>query len=91
MNNTRQFFVSGRVQGVGFREATRKRADELGMAGWVRNLADGRVEVQASAGDDTLDTLERWLHDGPAPARVEHVESHAVEGTQSLPRPFAVR
>lgn len=91
MNNTRQFFVSGRVQGVGFREATRKRADELGLAGWVRNLADGRVEVQASAGDDRLDALARWLQDGPASAKVEHVDSHPVEQADSLPQPFAVR
>ena len=61
LKNTRQFLVSGRVQGVGFRDATRTRANELGLAGWVRNLSDGRVEVQAAGSGEKLDALADWL------------------------------
>ena len=57
----RRYRVSGRVQGVGFRDATRTRANELGLAGWVRNLSDGRVEVQAAGSGEKLDALADWI------------------------------
>ncbi|ERJ20532.1 Acylphosphatase protein [Salinisphaera shabanensis E1L3A] len=91
MKNTRQFLVSGRVQGVGFRDATRTRANELGLAGWVRNLSDGRVEVQAAGSGEKLNALADWLQDGPPSAKVEHVDTQYIESSDTAPEPFAVR
>lgn len=69
----RRFRVAGRVQGVGFRFATQRRAVELGLAGWVRNLADGSVEVQAEGESAALDELASWLQRGPSFARVDEL------------------
>ena len=71
---TRKWLISGRVQGVFFRESTRRQAEPLGLSGHALNLADGRVEVVASGPATALDELERWLQDGPEGARVESVE-----------------
>jgi acylphosphatase len=71
---TRRYLVSGRVQGVSFRAATRHRARELGIDGHARNLDDGRVEVVASASDTALAQLESFLWRGPTFARVDAVE-----------------
>lgn len=68
-----KFIVSGIVQGVYFRAATRVRAGELGLTGLARNLADGSVEVVASGSTEALRELERWLHEGPSAARVRSV------------------
>ena len=70
----RRFVVRGRVQGVGFRVATRRRALALGVVGHARNLPDGTVEVSAAGRADALDALARWLARGPAGARVDLVE-----------------
>jgi len=59
-----RFFISGRVQGVSFRAATRKEARRLGLHGYARNLDDGRVEVLAAGSEEALRELERWLHRG---------------------------
>ena len=66
--------VRGRVQGVGFRWFVRERARELGIGGWVRNRADGSVEVAAAAPDGTLAALRDALRDGPTGAHVDRVE-----------------
>jgi acylphosphatase len=70
---TRRYLVSGRVQGVSFRAATRHRAREIGVDGHARNLADGRVEVVASGSDGLLAQLESFLWRGPPLARVDAV------------------
>ncbi len=70
----RRFLVRGRVQRVGFRAATRRRAESLGLRGYARNLPDGRVEVVACGEPDAVDVLRRWLERGPALARVDAVE-----------------
>ena len=69
-----RFLVTGIVQGVFFRASTERRACELALPGYARNLADGRVEVVASGTPAALAALEAWLHDGPPSARVEKVE-----------------
>ncbi len=69
-----RFVVSGHVQGVGFRAATRSEALRRGVRGHARNLRDGRVEVIAFGSDEALDMLERWLQHGPDGARVQGVE-----------------
>jgi acylphosphatase len=69
-----RFHVSGVVQGVFFRASTQARARELGLTGWAKNLADGRVEVVAGGDAEAIDALERWLHRGPPGARVDAVE-----------------
>ena len=66
--------VRGRVQGVGFRAATAHEGRRLGLAGWVRNLPDGRVEVEAAGDAATVDRLVEWLRHGPAPARVTGID-----------------
>jgi acylphosphatase len=81
---TRGFRVSGRVQGVGFRQWTRKTAERLGLSGSVRNLPDGSVEVQAAGSAQGLRELEGALWDGPPAARVERVD--AVPARVDLPR-----
>jgi len=67
-------FISGRVQGVNFRAATRAKARELGLTGWARNLPDGRVEAVFEGETDALETMLAWCHQGPPPARVKRVE-----------------
>ena len=67
-------WVSGRVQGVYFRQSTETRARELGLVGWVRNLPDGRVEAIAEGSEDALEAWVAFCHVGPPAARVEHVE-----------------
>lgn len=66
--------VHGRVQGVGFRWATRERLAALGVEGEATNRADGTVEVVASGPPDAVDALVAWLRDGPTPGRVTRVD-----------------
>lgn len=68
-------FVSGKVQGVGFREATRRRAVELQVSGWTRNLSDGRVEVLAEGERASVEQLVVFLHEGPRSAEVRRVDA----------------
>jgi acylphosphatase len=70
----RRFLVTGRVQGVGFRWFVEREAHILGMAGWVRNNTDGRVEVFAQGTAEQLNALRARLHQGPRAARVDNVE-----------------
>ncbi|MBP8184582.1 MAG: acylphosphatase [Pseudomonas sp.] len=67
-------FVSGRVQGVGFRQHTDAHAQRLGLDGWVRNLADGRVEVLMEGAQAAVRELADWLEHGPQTAQVTAVE-----------------
>jgi acylphosphatase len=69
----RYYLVSGRVQGVFFRASTRETARELGIAGWVRNTSDGKVELLACGSEQQLRELERWLRQGPDNARVDEL------------------
>ena len=75
---TIHFYVSGRVQGVFFRAATRDQARLFGLTGWVRNTADGRVEGMVRGEVDRLAEFRRWLHSGPETARVLNVEWQEV-------------
>jgi acylphosphatase len=68
-----RLLVSGRVQGVGFREFTRRTAQRLGVGGWVRNLADGRVEVVGDGERSALDALIKAVSSGPPGALVREV------------------
>jgi len=63
-------YVEGKVQGVWFRASTEKKATELGITGWVRNLPDGRVEVLASGEKAKISELHEWLKRGPELAKV---------------------
>lgn len=69
-----KLLVSGRVQGVYFRMFTQRKAKQLGVNGYVRNLEDGRVEIVAEAEADLLDKMITWAHKGPITARVDQVE-----------------
>jgi acylphosphatase len=79
-----RFFVSGRVQGVGFRASTRYRALELGLVGYARNLADGRVEAFVQGAAKDIETFAKWLHVGPPLARVDDVQRVAAEPEQRI-------
>jgi acylphosphatase len=79
-----RFFVSGRVQGVGFRASTRYRALELGLAGYARNLADGRVEAFVQGAAKDIETFAKWLQIGPSLARVDDVQRVAAELEQRI-------
>lgn len=70
---TKQFFIYGRVQGVGFRYFTWKEAEKLGIKGTVRNRHDGSVEVIAQGSEAKLMVFEQWLNVGPRTAKVERV------------------
>jgi acylphosphatase len=70
----KRWYVSGTVQGIGFRAFAQQKATSLGVAGWARNLDDGRVEVYAVGTHDRLDNLAAALHTGPRMAEVCGVE-----------------
>ena len=65
--------VSGRVQGVFYRASTVRRAEELGLHGWVRNLPDGKVELVAAGEPQSIMNLVSWLWQGPLRAEVSAV------------------
>lgn len=77
--NCRLFRIEGRVQGVWFRESTRREAEPLGITGYAKNLADGSVEVLACGEPAALDRLADWLRQGPPMARVSTVDSRETE------------
>jgi len=70
--------VSGRVQGVCFRAETESQASRRGLTGWVRNLPDGRVEIQAFGPEPALDELRTWLKKGPPQAHVLKLDCEPV-------------
>jgi acylphosphatase len=82
--------VSGRVQGVFFRDSTRRRALELGLGGWVRNLPDGRVEAVFHGPRDACEQALEFVRVGPPGARVTDVKA-SWEEERDAPRPFEVR
>jgi acylphosphatase len=67
--------VSGQVQGVFFRDSTRQKAQELGLAGWVQNTPDGRVEALFEGPSDRVKEMVRWCEEGPQQASVENVDT----------------
>lgn len=86
----RRVIISGRVQGVFFRDTTRRRARELGLHGWVGNRADGRVEAVFQGPRAAVDAIVEWCHHGPPHARVTAVEVVAEEPAEPLTG-FSVR
>jgi acylphosphatase len=83
-------WVSGRVQMVFFRQSTHQTAREHGLAGWVRNLPDGRVEAIFEGGEPHVRELIAWCHQGPPAAQVERVEVR-WEAPQDEPGEFRIR
>ncbi len=65
--------ISGRVQGVWYRESTKKKAQSLALTGWVKNLPNGQVELKAFGAPKALQALKAWLHRGPPLAKVNEV------------------
>ena len=66
--------ISGKVQGVFYRAATKEKADELGVKGFVRNEPSGNVYIEAEAPEEILYKFVKWCNSGPARAQVQHVE-----------------
>lgn len=77
-------FISGRVQGVWFRQSTADKALAYGLNGWVRNLEDGRVELMAQGGENGLMQLEAWLSIGPELATVAEVKSEWIDNASNF-------
>lgn len=75
----RRVVVHGRVQGVWFRESARRRATELGVAGWVRNRGDGAVEAEIEGDAEAVEVLVTWFRHGPSGAQVERLEVEVRE------------
>ncbi len=73
--------VSGRVQGVFYRAATREKAAACGLTGWVKNRHDGRVEMVMEGDPSAIEEVIRWCHVGPPAAHVTDVEVEWGEAT----------
>ncbi len=71
----RRVVIDGRVQGVGFRASCARRAVDAGLAGWVRNLPDGRVEAVFEGPAPAVDAVVEWCRQGPPLARVTRITS----------------
>ena len=67
-------FVSGRVQGVFFRQSTQLKSQSLGVGGWVRNLPDGRVEAVFEGEESAVNAMVDYCSHGPSAARVNNIE-----------------
>lgn len=86
---TQRIFVSGRVQGVTYRDWTVRTAKKFGLVGWVRNLSDGRVEILAEGEEEAIGQLVDACREGPPQARVENVS--AVPDSEKAGKGFTKR
>lgn len=77
----RRVVISGLVQGVAFRWHTRSKARELGLLGWVRNLANGRVEATFEGEDQNVNEMIEWCKRGPSHSRVEDLKIYEESPT----------
>ena len=77
---TLQLRISGRVQGVNFREAMRREGERLGVTGWVRNRSDGTVEAVVQGAPEMVDAIVAWARRGPPGARVDNVQVRPAAG-----------
>ncbi len=84
---TRHLRISGRVQGVGYRDALRGAAIARGVDGWVRNRRDGSVEAVLQGSAEAVDAVAMWARQGPPAAHVERVDAEDARG--ELDRPYA--
>ena len=75
----RRLVIRGQVQGVFFRDSTRRRAESLGVAGWAANRGDGAVEVVLEGPPDAVDAVAGFARRGPSRARVDSVEETVEE------------
>jgi acylphosphatase len=82
--------VRGRVQGVGFRWFVVETAQQLDVAGWVKNNPDGNVEVAAAGPADAIARLETAVKAGPRSARIDEVRTLPPVPSEELPSPFAI-
>ncbi len=89
MRVARRYLIAGRVQGVGFRYFAADAAAREGVSGWVRNLADCRVEIAAEGERDAVDRFERAIRHGPPHARVDDVD--VTDNVPSGAVGFAIR
>ena len=89
MKEAQHLIVEGRVQGVGFRHFVKTQADALNLAGWVRNLCDGRVEAFAQGDGQNMAKFVERLNRGPARAKVERVEVRKI-GLQENVKEFEI-
>jgi len=80
MNTTRHLRISGRVQGVGYRDALRRQALARGLAGWVRNRRDGSVEAVLQGDARGVEDVIAWARRGPPAARVDRVDAQPAQG-----------
>ncbi len=76
--------VHGKVQGVWFRASTKETAENLGVKGWVRNLPDNSVEIDAQGETDILEQFIRWCREGPPGARVTNIDIQELEAVNSM-------
>ena len=82
--------ISGRVQGVFFRDSTSQKAEDLGLVGWVKNAPDGRVEALFQGPSRKVREMVEWCEHGPSRASVESVDAH-FEDARGDPEGFEVR
>lgn len=78
-----RLIISGRVQGVGYRDSMRMVAQALDVTGWVRNLANSDVEAVVQGDEAAIDRLVAWCHNGPPGANVRFVDAQLIETSQS--------
>ncbi|MFW6038790.1 MAG: acylphosphatase [Candidatus Saliniplasma sp.] len=84
-------FFSGKVQGVFFRANTKKKAQELGVNGWVKNLRDGRVEAVFEGDEEKVDKVIKWCENNQPHARVDDVDISEKKSTEDLQHFFIKR
>lgn len=87
----RRYLIGGRVQGVGFRFFAQRTASRLGLLGWVRNLPDGGVELEAQGDQNSLASFESALRQGPRGAQVAHFEHTEISDEPDAGTAFAIR
>ena len=74
-------YITGKVQGVGYRYSTAIQAQKLGLTGWVKNLYDGRVEALFEGENETITQMLSWCQQGPSMSYVTNIETHKKDYT----------